>query len=1035
MLASYATWMALLAVAYFTVPGAESTAWGLLGLSSVLAIVTGMVINRPARRLPWLLLAGANACFITGQLSFAVLTQTMRVNVPFYTFADLLYLSTYPLYAAGIYIFIRWRTGGGDRRSLIDALTLTAGLAMLTWIYLIIPYANSPSLSWLQKCFAMAYPLGDLLVLSMLARLLGQGSNRVWSVQLLTIGTTGMLVSDVSYSLIQLHSTFSAGRTIGDLGWIVFYFAWGAAALHPTMADLTRPVSRRPVEVSPLRLAVLMLASFIAPVVLLTQSLADRDTDASVIAVFSALLYLLVLVRLWDVASSLRRALDRRRALHRAAVLLGSAVTVEEAAVAVKFAAADLISVQDSAQPAADVLLAVWDGGVLSVAGAGVSYLVQLERAAPWLPLLTSSSPRLARVASLGEQAKALLPDADAVLLCPLTLGDRPSGDPLIGMLAVSGRHRVLAELSATLEILASQAALVLERLALNQEVIRQGNQAYFRTLVQDTSDAILIVNDDGSVRYATPSATVTFGAVDVEGSQLLDLVGPAERDTVAAALACMRASTGQESYGDWRIARPDGKTVQVEVRCSDRRQDSTVGGLVLTLRDVTERRELESTLTHLAFHDPLTGLPNRLLFQDRIGHALAQVRREDAVVAVLFVDLDDFKVVNDTMGHAVGDELLAAVGQRLSGIARPADTAARLGGDEFAILIEHLPDAAAAEVFAERVVQAFSTPFVLDIGPVMVKATVGIATTRDSADVNDLLRHADLALYAAKAAGKRGWRRYQPVLSAGLSRRRELQAALEEAVAESAFTLVYQPIVTLTQGEIAGFEALVRWPHPRWGLLQPSQFIALAEETGAIVPIGSWVLEQACADLAQWLRNRKRHTPLYVSVNVSARQFGETSFLDHVRRVLTTSGLPPSALMLELTESILLPHEERIKSDLAELRASGIRLAIDDFGTGYSSLSYLKGLPVDVIKIDKSFVDSIESSAPQRALVDGIIRMARTLQLGVIAEGIENDAQRDRLVAMRCRYGQGYLLSMPVSADQAQALVVAGRPLVPALP
>ena len=201
MLASYATWMALLAVAYFTVPGAESTAWGLLGLSSVLAIVTGMVINRPARRLPWLLLAGANACFITGQLSFAVLTQTMRVNVPFYTFADLLYLSTYPLYAAGIYIFIRWRTGGGDRRSLIDALTLTAGLAMLTWIYLIIPYANSPSLSWLQKCFAMAYPLGDLLVLSMLARLLGQGSNRVWSVQLLTIGTTGMLVSDVSYSL------------------------------------------------------------------------------------------------------------------------------------------------------------------------------------------------------------------------------------------------------------------------------------------------------------------------------------------------------------------------------------------------------------------------------------------------------------------------------------------------------------------------------------------------------------------------------------------------------------------------------------------------------------------------------------------------------------------------------------------------------------------------------------------------------------------------------------------------------------------
>jgi diguanylate cyclase (GGDEF)-like protein/PAS domain S-box-containing protein len=1052
--------MASLVVVYYALPVLRVEAWGLLGLTGSLAIVVGVLINRPARVLPWLLLAGANLSFIAGQLSFLILTHIMRVSVPFPSFADILYLSTYPLYAAGVFIFIRWRTAGGDRRSLIDALTLTVGLGLLSWIYLILPYVHNPSLSWLQKCCAIGYPLGDVLVLAMLARLLAPGRMRARSVQLLTLGTLGLLVSDVVYGLIQLHGTFRNG-TVVDLGWAVLYAAWGAAALHPTMADLTRPVARRPAEVSPLRLAVLMLASFIAPVVLLIQSLGDKKDDASVIAVFSAVLYLLVLSRLWDVATSHRRALGRERVVRLAGASFAAAVSVEDAATAVQLAADALLGQRSSgpggfslrrlnprrlglwragsqhaAQPPHEVLLAVRDGGALRAVGNRYGDPGRLrDLAQTSLPLLSGSSPRLMTATELDRQAESLPPGADAVLLCPLTLNDRPSGDPLIGILAVSGEHRVLADLSATMEILASQAALAVERVTLNREVIRQGNEAYFRTLVQDTSDAILIVDDAGNVRYATPSATAIFGDVSVEGTQLLDLVGPAERNVVAGALARMRDHGGQDSYDNWRIARPDGKNVQIEVRCSDLRQDGTVGGLVLTLRDVTERRELENTLTHLAFHDALTGLPNRLLFQDRIAHALAQAKREKTVVGVLFVDLDDFKVVNDTMGHGVGDELLAAAGQRLSGVVRNADTAARLGGDEFAILIEHLPDAAAAEMFAERVVQAFGLPFVLDSGSVMTTATVGIATTLDSGDVNDLLRHADLALYAAKAAGKRRWRRYQPVLSAGLARRRELRTELEEAVADSAFTLVYQPIVALAAGKIRGFEALVRWPHPRLGLLPPSQFIALAEETGLIVPIGSWVLDRASADLARWLRRSHRGTPLYVSVNVSARQFRETGFVDQVRRVLETSRLPASGLMLELTESVLLPHDEEIRADLADLRASGVRLAIDDFGTGYSSLSYLKGLPADAIKIDKSFVDGIDTSQQQRALVEGIIRMARTLRLEVIAEGIENEAQRGRLVAMGCRLGQGYLLGKPVAPDEAEALVGAGNPTIPALP
>ncbi|HEY5397278.1 MAG TPA: EAL domain-containing protein, partial [Trebonia sp.] len=384
-----------------------------------------------------------------------------------------------------------------------------------------------------------------------------------------------------------------------------------------------------------------------------------------------------------------------------------------------------------------------------------------------------------------------------------------------------------------------------------------------------------------------------------------------------------------------------------------------------------------------------------------------------------------------------------------------------------------------AVEAAAERVVNAFAEPFALATGLVTSTVTVGVATTLDSVDTDELLRHADLALYAAKSAGKRQWRRYQPVLSTGLLRRRELQEALEEAVSTRAFTLVYQPIVALDTGELAGFEALVRWPHPEWGMMQPGQFITLAEETGQIIAIGAWVLERATTDFARWLRDadaptvpaprqpgvpqqpgipqpgatqqagvpqrpgaelpgRQRLAPrreLYVSVNVSARQFADPSFADNVRRVLASSGLESSALTLELTETALLRRDERLHSDLMELKSIGVKLAIDDFGTGYSSLSYLRELPFDVVKMDKSFVDGIADSEQRLALADGIVQIARTLRLEVVAEGIESEVQRDLLTEMGCHYGQGYLLAMPMQPSEAEELARHGFPATSLVP
>jgi diguanylate cyclase (GGDEF)-like protein len=485
----------------------------------------------------------------------------------------------------------------------------------------------------------------------------------------------------------------------------------------------------------------------------------------------------------------------------------------------------------------------------------------------------------------------------------------------------------------------------------------------------------------------------------------------------------------------DWRITARDGSYVEVEVRCSDLRHEPTVGGLVLTLRDVTEQRQLERELKYRAFHDSLTGLPNRVLFQERVVRALARAHRTEAIVGVLFIDLDDFKVTNDTMGHTVGDEMLVAAGMRLAALTTGRGTAARLGGDEFGLLIEDAPDGAAVENLAEAIVLAFQEPFTLAIGSAIVTATVGVATSEDATSASDLIRHADLALYAAKSAGKRQWRRYQPVLSAGMMRRRDLQAALDNAVAESAFTLVYQPIVELTTGAVAGFEALLRWPHPEWGMVQPDQFIALAEETGHIVPLGYWVLQQAMSDVARWQQRARGHPPVYVSVNVSARQLRDPDFVHGVRRRLTESGLAPSSLVLELTESGLLRPDQRLRADLEELKGMGVRLAIDDFGTGYSSLSYLRELPIDLLKVDKSFVDGIAVSTQRLALVEVIIRIAKTLGLTVIAEGIESEVQRDMLVSMGCRYGQGYLLAVPMPADEAEALLRVGQSLVPQLP
>jgi diguanylate cyclase (GGDEF)-like protein len=519
-----------------------------------------------------------------------------------------------------------------------------------------------------------------------------------------------------------------------------------------------------------------------------------------------------------------------------------------------------------------------------------------------------------------------------------------------------------------------------------------------------------LIVDDDTMIRYASPSARSIFGDQIVVGASL---------DTLLVSEDHLLPARSIESYArstDWTVRRSDAEHVQVEASAQDLTSDPTVRGFVVTLRDVTKPRQLERELKHHAFHDSLTGLANRLLFQDRVGKAVARAARNGTVTGVLFIDLDDFKVVNDTMGHHAGDQLLVAVANRLIEVLRPQDSAARLGGDEFAALIENMEDPAAIEDIAARILSVLSEPFMVGDALVSGASSVGVATTLEAATEPDLLRQADLALYVAKGGGKGQWRRYQSALHTAVLKRMQVRTELDQAVKEDAFELLFQPIVELIDGNPVGYEALLRWNHPQQGMVTPTDFIDVAEESGLIVPIGDWVIQTAINAAVEW------DDMSYVSVNVSARQFRSPGFVAKIRTRLAESGLSPTRLMLEITESLLLPDEEQVWADLDELRTLGVQIAIDDFGTGYSSLSYLRRVPADVVKVDRSFVETIGSSGQQRALVEGIVWLAATLGLQVIAEGIETEADRQLLLDLGCPMGQGYLFSPPVRQEVSLA-------------
>ncbi len=561
------------------------------------------------------------------------------------------------------------------------------------------------------------------------------------------------------------------------------------------------------------------------------------------------------------------------------------------------------------------------------------------------------------------------------------------------------------------------------------QEALQESEER-LRTLVEGARDVIYTVTADGTLTSLNPAFETMTGwsRGDWLGNNFAPIVHPEDLPGVIERFQrLLRGGMTEPETHEWRVRTKSGQYLTGEFAPVPMIKDGKVVGAMGFVRDITERRKAEETIRRLAYHDALTGLPNRALFEDRLRQSLAQAERSRQMLAVMFLDLDRFKLVNDTIGHVGGDELLKGVAEDLSEIVREGDTMARVGGDEFIVLLSGLSRAEDAIAVADRILGRLKEPRVLAGQEFRVSTSIGITVfPRDGEDTETLLRKADTAMYKAKERGRDNYQFYQSAMEASLLDRLALENDLRHAVEREEMLVYYQPVVDVHSGRTVGSEALVRWQHPQRGVVNPEEFIPLAEEAGLITEIGEWVLQTACAQNKAWQEDGRE--PLRITVNISARQLERDGLVAAVSRILNETGLSAHCLHLEITEGAMMKNVEFIIAMLEELRDMGVGISVDDFGTGYSSLNYLKRFPISTIKIDRSFIRDVVTDANDAAIVTTVITIAHSLHLKVIAEGVETEEQLDFLRERGCDEFQGYLISEPVTADELEKMLPAAK-------
>lgn len=1098
--------LCLLSGAGFYLLGSEvwqNVAYAVLTGATVVAAEVGRKLHAAVEDRHWSLFFRAMAFFFGGSLvaiweAAAGLDPMSEVGL-----SDILTITGYLFIFGALLELARARTPQGEMADLIDALIIASGIGLALWIVWVGPMFSASDLTTSERVSALALPVFNITILTLLLRLTFTPGPRSRAYHLFIGAVVASLIAS-QWNLAALHDgTYGPGHPLEAARMLAYVLA-GLAVLHPSMAELGRSVPGAQSMLTQPRLLMFGAGWLAGPLAFLLSLGSDAHIGATDVVIGSSFIFFLMIIRMWTLLKGIRRREQHFRSLVQNSadgiVLLDrdrKLVYVSDATTAILgYSAEELLDSSNTfefvhpldlplireryertlrapdAKESIDLRATRKDGSLrwlevdmvnllhdLSVQGVVINFRDITERReseqrarqadASYRELFENavegifeSSPDGRVIRANPAMAKMMGYDTPEEMIAGADVASHYA-DPdkrrqVIERLRDQGRvdnflFRALTkdgrEIYCSMNVvgyfteegdLSTMHGLISDvtdhQLAVQE--LRESEER-FRSLVQHSSDAIVVVDQSLHMSYASPSLERLLGleAPDLIGRSLTDWF-----DGDSSLEAVLLLQPGHTEVLSCTLHRPGGDDVSLEVVATNMVEEDSVGGIILNLRDVSERVALEKQLRHQAFHDPLTGLANRALFLDRLSHALERVSRTDESCYVMFLDLDNFKRVNDGQGHNVGDECLQMTAGRLLGCSRVSDTVARMGGDEFAILLEATTVEGAIRL-VQRILDKMSEPLALSSGDVVLTPSIGIAPALGDEDAKSVLRNADVAMYLAKRSTERPYEVFERSMYAETVRRIEVESELRRGIAEGEFDIHIQPVIDLGTGSPIGGEALVRWQHPERGMVYPGDFIDVAEETGLIVDMGASVLARACQTLKEWSADPATAS-LTMWVNISARQLSDPDLIDQVKDALASTGVDPGLLVLEITESVMARAVQETTVRLAELKTLGVQLAIDDFGTGYSSLSYLQNFPVDILKIDRSFTSQLDVDTDNVPLAHAVVGIGQSLGLMTVAEGVETEAQSRALVELGCTRAQGFLYARPMPAGDFMAFV-----------